>query len=301
MSSDTEMSISDDDSSTRNNSVHTAGPSSTPGQPAPTPTGSYVFYGYPYPYPPQTPVPGHHPPQTPVPAHLSNTSTTLPLHFPPQPLSSQKPRSQATASGFSGDTLVSDPNLRKLENILQAIADEKWTFGVFLYYFFRVKDSSSQNVKGRSRRHSAMLSKFLEGAGAHTPSSIVKEWYQNPIGCPHPEHAEHQKMFSVAEPFETIKYARPALTSFAAQLVEAHLLTSADKMVSPEGGLHTSHLEVHTSFHDSDSEMENSEDQTIMSTTQNLLQNGFPLLWHYCTSVASPKRRQRLSRAKSPS
>ncbi|KAF9078077.1 hypothetical protein BDP27DRAFT_1412990 [Rhodocollybia butyracea] len=105
MSSDTEMSISDDDSSTRNNSTHTAGPSSTPGQPAPTPTGSYVFYGYPYPYPPQTPVPGHHPPQTPVPAHLSNTSTTLPLHFPPQPLSSQKPRSQASASGFSGDTV----------------------------------------------------------------------------------------------------------------------------------------------------------------------------------------------------
>ncbi|KAF9029955.1 hypothetical protein BDP27DRAFT_1246394 [Rhodocollybia butyracea] len=143
-----------------------------------------------------------------------------------------------------------------------------------------------------------MLSKFLEGAGAHTPSSIVKEWYQNPIGSPHPEHAEHQKMFSVAEPFETIKYARPALTSFAAQLVEAHLLSSADKMVSPEGGLHTSRLEAHTSSHDSDSEMENSEDQTIMSTTQNLLQNGFPLLWHYCTSVASPKRRQRLSRAK---
>ncbi|KAF9071085.1 hypothetical protein BDP27DRAFT_1419373 [Rhodocollybia butyracea] len=135
MSSDTDVSMSDDESSTRNNFIHTSGSSSAP-QFTPASSGSYVLYGHPYPQYqplPQTPVPAHLPyqplpqtpvpahllpyqplPQTPIPAHLPTTSTTLP-HFFHQP-SSQKPPSQATASGFSGDTPVSDPNLRKLEN-----------------------------------------------------------------------------------------------------------------------------------------------------------------------------------------
>ncbi|KAJ3729759.1 hypothetical protein C8R42DRAFT_569719 [Lentinula raphanica] len=104
---------------------------------------------------------------------------------------------------------------------------------------------------------------------------------------------ERDLMFSVTTPFERIRHARPALTSFAAQLVAEHLLEKFNELSSPEGGLHTSKSDVPES---------SSNEQTFgaetFHTAQNLLRVGHPLLWHYCVMLATPQSRNRVSRAK---
>ncbi|KAJ3742526.1 hypothetical protein DFH05DRAFT_1401446 [Lentinula detonsa] len=78
----------------------------------------------------------------------------------------------------------------------------------------------------------------MHGSTKYHTACILKEWIRNPIGIPDSSHDEYSDMFSVTKPFENIHHARPALTSFAAQLVKEHLLLTAKSIVSPNGGLH---------------------------------------------------------------
>ncbi|KAJ3991231.1 hypothetical protein F5050DRAFT_1802198 [Lentinula boryana] len=191
----------------------------------PGPTPGYHWYPY---ASPSTPIIGtpNQPPSTPIisapaqpplipiiGAHVQPPSTPI------QP--SSKPASQpnrVTSIGFGpNSTEPTDPTTRKLERILSAIQDEDWSFGKFLYHFFRTKDEDGVEIKGRTKRHAGMMSIFMHGNS---------------------NHDEYGDMFSVTKSFENIHHARPALTSFAAQLVKDHLLLTAKSIVSPNGGLH---------------------------------------------------------------
>ncbi|KAJ3779945.1 hypothetical protein GGU10DRAFT_397899 [Lentinula aff. detonsa] len=112
------------------------------------------------------------------------------------------------------------------------------------------------------------------------------------MGRPKPGHAEYNDMFSTAKPFESIKFAHPAVTSFAAQLVEEHLVKKATLLASLEGGLHTWNPDTGREI-----KTETLGAETLQAATV-ALQEGNPLLWRYCAQVATPKHRDRLSRAK---
>ncbi|KAJ3763075.1 hypothetical protein EV360DRAFT_34256 [Lentinula raphanica] len=114
----------------------------------------------------------------------------------------------------------------------------------------------------------------MHGRTKYHTACIIKEWIRNPFGIPKPNHAEYHDMFSVTKSFENIRHARPALSSFAAQLVEEHLLLTARSIVSPQGGLHR--------------------------VTQAVFKNKLSLMWQYCLAIATPNRKNRLSRAKNP-
>ncbi|KAJ3781290.1 hypothetical protein GGU10DRAFT_379695, partial [Lentinula aff. detonsa] len=168
------------------------------------------------------PSPASYPPQTPAPKNHSRVSTV------------------GYGAGSDSETLPSDPIREALERILNAIQHEKWLLGKFLYYLFRTKSDDSAQPPRRSRKHAVMLGSFLSGRNPdYSTARIVKEWLRNPSGIPPSNHNENDDMFSLSRPFEKIQYARPALTSFAAQLVEEHLLLKTKVVVSPDGGLQT--------------------------------------------------------------
>ncbi|KAJ3711235.1 hypothetical protein DFJ43DRAFT_1161827 [Lentinula guzmanii] len=122
----------------------------------PGPVPGYYWYPYASPSTP-TPIIGapNQPPSTPIiGAHVQPPSTLI------QP--SLKPASQSnqvTSIGFGpNSTEPTDPTTRKLERILNVIQDEDWSFGKFLYHFFRTKDEDGVKIKGRTKKHAAMLS-----------------------------------------------------------------------------------------------------------------------------------------------
>ncbi|KAJ3792343.1 hypothetical protein GGU11DRAFT_819057 [Lentinula aff. detonsa] len=100
------------------------------------------------------------------------------------------------------------------------------------------------------------------------------------MGRPKPGHAEYNDMFSTAKPFESIKFARPAVTSFAAQLVEEHLVKKATLLASLEGGLHTWNPDTGREI-----KTETLGAETLQAATV-ALQEGNPLLWRYCAQNA---------------
>ncbi|KAJ3973396.1 hypothetical protein EV361DRAFT_770638, partial [Lentinula raphanica] len=110
-------------------------------------------------------------------------------------------------------------------------------------------------------------------------------------GNPNTTDAERDDMFSCTKPFESIHCARPALTSFAAQLVQEHLTNSAMKMVLENGGLHT-----FTSGVRGIEEISHGEETIELAIA--VLKEHIPLFWHYCVAMATPNCRNRLSRAK---
>ncbi|KAJ3833432.1 hypothetical protein F5878DRAFT_507435, partial [Lentinula raphanica] len=71
---------------------------------------------------------------------------------------------------------------QKLEQILNLIHDEDWSFGEFLYHFFCTKDEDGMEIKGQTKKHAGMLSNFMHGRTKYHTACIIKEWIQNPFG-----------------------------------------------------------------------------------------------------------------------
>ncbi|THU84237.1 hypothetical protein K435DRAFT_928577 [Dendrothele bispora CBS 962.96] len=105
--------------------------------------------------------------------------------------------------------------------------------------------------------------------------------------------AETDDMFSTTLDHSKMKSARAAITSFAAQLVKGHLIKSVNITVSKEkGSLHTFTTDKSQSLPD---EVFGAE---TLAQTISILQKDAPLLWDYVFTLATPRSRNRRSRAK---
>ncbi|RDB16715.1 hypothetical protein Hypma_002556 [Hypsizygus marmoreus] len=116
----------------------------------------------------------------------------------------------------------------------------KWTYGELLYHTMTSRTTKEKNsvpgtASGNSRKHAAVVQHFLNGHGKHAPSDVVKLWMEHPYGR---KFKDSPLMFSTTTPYTDIKPVRPALTSFAAQLVEKQLVREVEQAVKPSSGLH---------------------------------------------------------------
>ena len=130
----------------------------------------------------------------------------------------------------------------KLHLILQYCKHVGLPFQEFLYEVFHTPTTSEReqwNEEDRSsfRWRAAIVSRFLRGEYPRTPAKILDLWIRHPYGRPHKDSSE---MFSFASstPYTTIGPVRPALTSFAVQLVSCELLSQARRAVRPDSGLY---------------------------------------------------------------
>ncbi|KAJ3990795.1 hypothetical protein F5050DRAFT_1882744, partial [Lentinula boryana] len=104
-------------------------------------------------------------------------------------------------------------------------------------------------------------------------------------------HDEHSHIFSPEKPPEELHFAYPALTSWAAQLVKAELIRTAETMVSEQGGLHT----FSSGANDILDQKFGGE---TLDKARTALEKGQPLFWDYCMAMATSQPQKRKSRAK---
>ncbi|KAJ3979105.1 hypothetical protein F5890DRAFT_1421840 [Lentinula detonsa] len=104
-------------------------------------------------------------------------------------------------------------------------------------------------------------------------------------------HDEHSHIFSPDKPPEELHFAYPALTSWAAQLVKAELIRTAETMVSEQGGLHT----FSSGANDISDQKFGGE---TLDKARTALEKGQPLFWDYCIAMATSQPQKRKSRAK---
>lgn len=84
-----------------------------------------------------------------------------------------------------------------------------------------------------------MVSKFLTGGTSHHVGEILEMWLKSPSGLPDETHLERQLLYSTQRNYYKIQYARPAITSFAMQLVCDKAVEEMRQVVKKDGGLHT--------------------------------------------------------------
>ena len=84
-----------------------------------------------------------------------------------------------------------------------------------------------------------MASKFVGGFCKHTPADINEIWVKSPWGIPKKGCWERNAMFSIDHDFQSLKPARPGITSFAVQIVQEQLERDIQQAVKKSGGLHT--------------------------------------------------------------
>jgi hypothetical protein len=128
---------------------------------------------------------------------------------------------------------------KKLNIVFSAITkDAHWTLSEFLYFAFRVKGTKGKKIS-RSSRHATMVSRFLRGQTRYKVADILAAWTQSPDGRPQ-SSKDGGNMYSPSTSFLDIKPARPAITSFAVQLIEKQLIRERNIAVRPSNGLHAS-------------------------------------------------------------
>ncbi|KAM6491593.1 hypothetical protein JOM56_012985 [Amanita muscaria] len=156
-------------------------------------------------------------------------------------------------------------NQQKLEDVFKAIDDANWVLGEFLYHVFRLKDEDGSK-RHRSRQHAKLASSFLQGMTRYTPAMIVDAWFRDPDGCIPSSCTDEHLMYSTKIPYTEIQSIRPALTSFAVQIVEKRLISEAQHAV----------------------EWADIGSATVPRVAE-LLQKHQPLTWHFLTSIALPE------------
>ena len=95
-------------------------------------------------------------------------------------------------------------------------------------------------------------------------------------------------MYSPSTPFLDIKPARPAITSFAVQLIEKKLTQERNMAVRPSSGLHAS---AKTNSPDKILSWEDVGLTTVADIT-DILKEHQPLTWHYLLKLTTPKPRK---------
>ncbi|KAJ6625297.1 hypothetical protein B0H10DRAFT_2161892 [Mycena sp. CBHHK59/15] len=177
------------------------------------------------------------------PTSFGNTWTT-PISFGPintpqsgVPLSGTKRRrandENTPLSPVDGNTAKKAKNSDKIGTILACIQEQGWTLGEFLYKIFdhQGRDGS------RSQKHAQMVKSFLRGQGNYTPSHILICWMSSPDGVLHAHDPHLADMYSANTPYTEIGPIRPALTSFALQMVGNLLARGAERAVQASSGL----------------------------------------------------------------
>ncbi|TCD64683.1 hypothetical protein EIP91_003797 [Steccherinum ochraceum] len=171
----------------------------------------------------------------------------------------------------------------KLDFMLHMLKLVGWTVGEFLYTLFRVPDGEW----ARSLSTGMVVSWFLRGQTAYTPIQIVEQWFKDPAGRPKPKSDEYTLMYSSRHvmPYIDIHHIRPALASFAVQVVEGRLAKEQRNAVKGPNGLHGSHRTERGRYEICWKDI----GRHTVKTAQELAQEHQPLAWTLLLQLATPR------------
>jgi hypothetical protein len=92
----------------------------------------------------------------------------------------------------------------------------------------------------QTTEHAAIVSWFLQGRTKYTSAMVLDAWFRGPDGSISKYSAAFDLMYSAVVPFTEIGPVRPAMTSFAVQVVRRQVVKEAEDAIKPSSGLHTS-------------------------------------------------------------
>ena len=173
----------------------------------------------------------------------------------------------------------------KVEELIKLIQSFNWTLGDMLHFTFGITDSNGQAFDP-SPTHYHMVSRFLQGRTKFTVGQILQTWLSSKYGLPAKSHPEHFMAYSVHISYLDIKHARPALTSFAAQIVMRKLDQEGRKIVKKESGLHTFTSRRNKDGPDISSESQQNLGPQIFSEISSLFEKEMPLAWNLLMNLA---------------
>ena len=168
----------------------------------------------------------------------------------------------------------------KLEVVFKALQDVNWTLGDFLYHLFRQQDEKGNLVR-RSQKHASYVHKLLSGRCGTSGKGvrfILNAWFQSG----EEEDAEQLMHFTTSVLYQNIRSARPALTSFAAQLVKKKLVQEAEAAVQPRSGLHAMQQVSWADIH-----------STTVASVAGVIQKLQRLTWELVTEICARPPRKR--------
>ncbi|KAI0054730.1 hypothetical protein BV25DRAFT_1996352 [Artomyces pyxidatus] len=139
----------------------------------------------------------------------------------------------------------------KLDDVLKVISATGWSLGEFLYHLFqRVEETQSKPrskrpdpvaaaaaAAERVNRRSQVLRKFLSGEGNYKPLLIITLIYNHKFSRPSSEYNDDDHYFSHTIPSSDIDFAKPALTTWALELLVQQVRRESNRLVSREAGL----------------------------------------------------------------
>lgn len=232
------------------------------------------------------------------PAFLSNTpiysTPATPTPNPNKRKGKENNHSAVKKSKKDSHILSSGQKLRLFYGFLKH--ELNWSYGELLYHTsipFSGDTATATpicevNLPNTSIRHeasreqmTAMMQHFFNGKGKHTPAKIIENWYKHSYGR---LERESELMFSLSTPYVDIGPVRPALSSFAAQIVSKKLLDEAEKAVDPKGGHHVSLMGKEKNVSNI---AWTDVGAATMQRTQDLIQAMQPLTWEIILKLCS--------------
>ncbi|KAF7800027.1 hypothetical protein EIP86_011270 [Pleurotus ostreatoroseus] len=172
---------------------------------------------------------------------------------------------------------------------MEALDTVSWTLADLLYFIFRIKDENGQDVR-RERSHATAVSHFLSGRTLHSFIEILDNIWKDPAGRPRPENEEYDLAYSTLTPYTSIRYARPAISSFCVQTIKAKMLKERNRAVRTASGLHGSVPGARRGSQRSISWKDIGSES--ISTVMGILKRYQPLTWDILFALVTPRTRR---------
>ncbi|KAH7921726.1 hypothetical protein BV22DRAFT_1132056 [Leucogyrophana mollusca] len=153
----------------------------------------------------------------------------------------------------------------KINDILLEIKHANWTLSEFLYYLFWLHNDDGNKVKW-DPRHRSMVIPFLNGELKYTCGAVLELIYKNSSSVAHTKddmESEGRMLVLGIDP-ESIKHARPALTTWAVSLVTKLVRKEAARMAGREAGLQ-------------------------LCAQPKIVEEHAPIMWHIVSSYSNDK------------
>jgi hypothetical protein len=220
-------------------------------------------------------------PQTPTQNINATAYYPIPLYSPPNSpwIGSPLTRSPQVNAEKRGEKRQWRTVQAKVE-VLNLLYSFSWTLGDLLWYLFAMRDMKGKEFEPSSR-HFQVVSKFLTGETKVSVIKILELWIKSPYSLPPERNEERQMLYSTKIDYHEMKYAWPAITSFAIQIVEEELISEAKKAARHDGGLHT-----FTSSKGKVSRYDLGE-QTFLEAME-ILEKKMPIMWQYLLKLSVP-------------
>ena len=132
-------------------------------------------------------------------------------------------------------------------------------------------------------QHGSIIQHFIHGKTKYRPIDILESWYRHPYGA----KFEHKGMFSLKQDYKKVQHVRPAISSFAAQIVAEHLVQGAKKAIQTSNGLHVNVSKKKGRVQEAALTWHDISDQPI-EHAQEVFQHHEPLLFDLVVMLATP-------------